>query len=300
MLKNQDAEQPLQTSSGQTPSGAPRVTSDELNAALAAIEARKQAEASRLAGTIPLDQAVADLHLDSSPDEIWAEVQGQRAKADAAQEAKKRKSEQQGAKPQKRTRPFQVTPAPLIGLQAGKPGVRPRGWRRLLAPVLVIGVLMGTGVIPHSFTPHGFSPSLLTTGHSPAAPILKPLSAFPDGKEVHADNTALAQISSGVPTSKVFVCENADDNRWKLIKLQGHVYLEGYIARTDALQSLQGKAFNVYNDDDSGDLERVHTSDIRLRVDKTPLLKAGGDSDYSEVTVPNFQPDPLTTLSEGR
>ena len=117
---------------------------------------------------------------------------------------------------------------------------------------------------------------------------------------MYADDTALAQISNGVPASKVFVSENAGDNRWQLIKLNGHVYLQGYIAHTDTLQSLQGKAFNVYNDSDSGDLEGVSTSDIRLRVDKIPLLKAGGDSDYSEITVPNFQPDPLTTLSDGR
>lgn len=297
MLKNQDAVPAPQITVSQV-----RVTPDELTQALAAIEARKQAEASRLAETIPIEQAVSDLHLDSTSDEIWAEVQAQRAKAAAAQEAKQRESEQQQeAKPQKGALPFQVTPAPLIRLQSGKPGVRPRGWRRLIAPVLVIGVLMGAGVIPHSFTPHGFSPSLLTKGHAPtAAPILKPFSTFPDGKEVYADDAALAQTSEGKQPSQITVSENKTGNRWPLVKMGSHVFLRGYVASTNSLHSLAGKPLNVYNDNNSGDLEGVSTSNIRLRVDKTPLLKAGGDSDYSEVTIPGFQPDPLTTLSDGR
>jgi hypothetical protein len=35
-----------------------------------------------------------------------------------------------------------------------------------------------------------------------------------------------------------------------------------------------------------------------VRVDKTAMQKSGGDSDYSEVTLPNFQPDPFTTLDQ--
>ncbi len=300
MLRNQESEQPFPSPSSQAPSGALRVTPDELSQALAAIESRKQAEAAHLAGTIPIDQAVSDLHLDSTSDEIWAEVQAQRAKAAAAQEAKQRGSEQQQeAKPQKGALPFQVTPAPLLRLQSGKSGVRPRGWRRLIAPVLVIGVLMGTGVIPHSFTPHGFSPSLLTKGHSPtAAPVLKPLSAFPDGKEVYADDAALIQISEGKPAAQVIVSQNPSGSRWTLVKTSGHVYLRGYIAETDSLKSLAGKALNIYNDNNSGELDGESVSEVTLPVDNVPLEKSGGNEDYSEVTVLNFQPNSSTTLNQ--
>jgi len=301
MLRNQESEQPYPSPSSQAPSGATRVTPDELPQALAAIESRKQAEAAHLAGTIPIDQAVSDLHLDSTSDEIWAEVRALRAKAAAAQEAKQREPEQQEAKPQEGALPFQVTPAPLIRLPSGKLGVRPRGWRRLIAPVLVIGVLMGAGIIPHSFTPHGFSPSLLTKEHSPiAAPVLKPFSAFPDGKEVYADDAALIQISEGKPAAQVMVSQNPSGSRWTLVKTSGHVYLRGYIAETDSLKPLAGKAFNVYNDDNSGELSGESTSNITLRVDDIPLQKSSGNGDFSGITVPNFQSDPLTTLTPGR
>lgn len=274
MLKNQDAvpEPPLTVSQR-------RVTPDELTQALAAIEARRQAEA----GTIPIDQAVSELHLDSTPDEIWAEVQKQRTKASLPKAAPVEQPQQA---------------APPVSVNRPTVRVRPRGWRRLLAPVLVIGVLMSAGVIPHNFTSHGFSPSLLTSKHSPpAAPVLTPLSAVPDGKEVYADDAALIQISEGKPSAQITVSKNATGNRWNLIKTGGHVYLRGYIENTDSFKPLLGKPLNVYNDDNSGELEGDSTSEISLRVDHIPLQKSGGDDGYSEVTVPDFQPDPLTTLS---
>ena len=277
MLKNQDAvpEPPLSVSQR-------RVTPDELTQALAAIEARRQAEA----GTIPIDQAVSELHLDSTSDEIWAEVQAQRMKASLPKAAPV-------------VQPQQAAPPVSVSRPVGR--VRPRGWRRLLAPVLVIGVLMSTGVIPHSFTPYGFSPSLLTSKHFPtAAPVLTPLSAVPDGTEVYADDASLIQLSKGRSAAPITVSQNPGSNSWTLVKMHGHVYLRGFTARADSLTALTGRALPVYNDSDSGELNGEKTSNITLRVDDIPLQKSGGDSDYSSITVPNFQPDSFTTLTPGR
>ena len=276
MLKNQDAvpEPPLSVSQR-------RVTPDELTQALAAIEARRQAEA----GTIPIDQAVSELHLDSTSDEIWAEVQAQRMKASLPKAAPV-------------VQPQQAAPPVSVSMPAVR--VRHRGWRRLLAPVVVIGVLMSTGVIPHNFTSHGFSPSLLTDKHFPTAAVLTPLSTVPDGKEVYADDNALSQISKGKPAAQVAVSQDPSSNSWTLVKMRGHVYLHGFTASADSLAALAGKALPIYNDNDSGDLHRETTSNIILRVDNIPLQKSGGDSDYSSITVPNFQPDSFTTLTPGR
>ena len=114
---------------------------------------------------------------------------------------------------------------------------------------------------------------------------------------MYADNAALIQISEGKPLTQVTVDENQNDNRWEMFKQGGHVYLRGFIASANSLQPLQGKPLNVYNDDNSGELNLERTSNITLRVDNIPLQKSGGDDGFSEVTVPNFQPDPLTTLS---
>ncbi len=277
MLKSQDADNAPQTSSSP-----PRVTPEELSRALAAIEARRQAEASHLAGTIPIDQAVSELQLDSTSDEIWAEVQAQRDKAAAAQreQVQQEQAAQQARAARQAAKQQSTAPRPR----------RRRGWTGFLAPLLVLWVLAHNGFIPHFW------------GHTPhiAAPVLRPLAQIPDGKEVYADDAALVQVSEGKSAAQITVSENATGNRWTMVKVGAHVYLRGYIASTDSLQPLGGKALNVYNDDNSGELKGERTSTITLRVDNTPLQKSGGDDDFSEITVPSFRPDPLTTLSPWR
>jgi len=262
-----------------------RVTPEELSQALAAIETRKQAEASRLAGTIPIDQAVSELHLDSTSDEIWAEVQTQRAKSSAAQ---REQEQQERAAQEARMARRAARQEQAARQQATVPrnGGR-RRWLGLFTPLLVGWVLVHNGVIPHFWS------------HSTriTAPILRPLAQIPDGKEVYADDAALVQVSEGKSQAQITVSENAAGNRWAMMKVGPHVYLRGYIASTASLQPLQGTALNVYNDDNSGGLEGERTTNITLRVDNIPLQKSGGDNGFSEVTIPNFHPDPLTTLT---
>ena len=294
MLKSQDT-----NTEPQTPSlGKARVTPQELSQALAAIETRKQAEASRLAETIPLEDAVSELHLDSTPEEIWAEVQAQREKQTAVQNqsfaeadaARREQLRQVQANTPPRPQSLRVTPLriQLPGLM--QPSSRQRFWLRPFIPLLVVGAMFGTGVLPH-FWSHLTASSVSVT---------RPLAQIPAGQEVFADNTALAQLSEGKPLTQITVNENQSDNRWTLVKMGSHVYLRGYIANTDSLQTLRGQALNVFNDDNSGELNHVKTSNITLRVDNVPLQKSGGDDDFSEVTVPNFQPDPMTALNPGR
>jgi hypothetical protein len=271
MLKSHQTDEPeaLSTAS-QT-----RVTPEELAQALAAIETRKQAEANRLAGTILIHQAVAELNLDSTPEEILAEVQAQRAKAAAAQREQMRR-EQETHREQEIQQRF-IAPRTK----------RRRGWTGFIVPMLALWVLAHNGLIPH-FGSH--------MTHA-AVPVVRPLIQVPDGQEVYADDSALVQLSKGKSPSQITVSTNATGNRWTLVKIGGHVYLRGYIADTDSLLPLRGNALHIYNDANSGELEGIKTSHITLRVDSIQLDKSGGDHDFSEITVPNFQPDALTTLS---
>lgn len=299
MLKNQETigEQPPSLNAGQA-----RVTPEELTAALAAIETRKQAEASRLAGTIPLDEAVSELHLDSTSEEIWAEVQSQRAKAAAPPplpvlppipgpqsfaeaEAARREQFHRSLASQASA---QTAPATLG--RFGRPlGGRQRRFPRPILLFFAIGALFSTGIIPHHW--------LHVTHNTYSA--TQSLAQIPDGKEVYGDSQTLVQLSEGKSTADIKVSENQGDNSWPLVKNAGHVYLHGYTVNTSFSQNLKGKAINVYNDDNSGELDGKRTSDITLRVDKIPLQKSVSDNDYSEVTVPDFQPDSFTTLTDG-
>ena len=273
------------------PSSAPqaRVTPAELSEALAAIETRKQAEANRLAGTIPIEQAVSELHLDSSPEEIWAEVQTQREKmrteqVRAAAEAAQREQARQEQFRQPQAAQWVATP----------PRQKRRRGFRIFLPLVGIWTLFHFGIVPNIFTHPTPTVHVVHTAQRTT------LSQIPDGTEAYADSAALVQLSEGKPLANVSVDKTAGGNTWTVFKRSGHVYLRGYILQTDSLQSLAGKPVNVYNDDDTSELHHQETSAITLRVDRVPLQKSNGDEDFSEVTVPNFQPDPLTTLTPWR
>lgn len=70
------------------PAASARITPDELRRTVANIEARRaeaarlaEIEAQRQANTVPIGEAVQELALDIAPEEIWAEVQTERAQA---------------------------------------------------------------------------------------------------------------------------------------------------------------------------------------------------------------------------
>ena len=63
------------------PAAQKRVTAEELAAAINALEADRQREASRLAGTVEIGAVVEEMGLDATPEEVWAQVQRQREAA---------------------------------------------------------------------------------------------------------------------------------------------------------------------------------------------------------------------------
>ncbi len=67
------------------PASQERVTGAELTQAMARIEARRQAEAKRPAGTVPLGQAVEEMDLAVTPEELLAEVEALRRTARSPQ-----------------------------------------------------------------------------------------------------------------------------------------------------------------------------------------------------------------------
>ncbi len=292
MLKHQEDLEPAAV-----PVSAPqaRVTPAELSEALAAIEARKQAEASRLAGTIPIEQAVSELHLDSSPEEIWAEVQAGRAKVQTEQaQAEQAHAAEAARKEQARQEQFrqqQFRQPQAASWVAAPPRQKRRRGFRIFLPLLGIWTLFHFGILPNIFSHHP------TAVHQAQ---MTTLAQIPDGTEAYADSAVLVQLSEGKPLANVSVDKTRGGNTWTVFKRGGHVYLRGYIPSTDSLQTLTGKPLSIYNGDDVGELEDHKTCALTVRVDSIPLQKSNGNDDFSEVTLPNFQPDPVTTLTPWR
>ncbi len=112
MLQHEQ-EQPLETSAAPAiPAAQIRVTSEELAQAINDLESSKDAAARHLAGTVPIGEVVQELKLEATPEEIWAQVQRQRARK-AAEDAA-----------------VQPAFAPTATVQPAAPQVLPRPRRR--------------------------------------------------------------------------------------------------------------------------------------------------------------------------
>lgn len=87
MLQHESQEQ-----AAATPAAQIRVTSEELAQAINALEAREDEAARHLAGTVPIGEVVAELKLEATPEEVWAQVQRQRAQAAQEEAARVRQA----------------------------------------------------------------------------------------------------------------------------------------------------------------------------------------------------------------
>ena len=115
MLQHEQ-EQSSETPAAQTPAAQIRVTSEELAQAINALEASRDEAARHLAGTVPIGEVVKELKLEATPEEIWAQVQKQRAQA---------AEEETG-----RVRAVEVVPVVPAVQDARAVRQRARGWRR--------------------------------------------------------------------------------------------------------------------------------------------------------------------------
>ncbi len=126
MLQNQQNEitDPPKVSFSSTPSSADaaqvRVTPEELTQALNALQKSKEEEASQLNGTLSIGQAVDEMGLDSTPEEIWKHIQAQRLqKEQEAQRQQEQEAQRHEAEAQKQSIGKQAE-AIAAGIAAGK------------------------------------------------------------------------------------------------------------------------------------------------------------------------------------
>ena len=121
------------------PAANQRVTAEELSRAVSALDEARAAE--QICGTAPIGQVVEELNLDATPEEIWAQVQQQRAE-DAAKMALAQTA--------------RVSPAARR---------RVRGWREIKGWVWILfWCCGGVGLVSHWVHPAGPPAGVVVTG----------------------------------------------------------------------------------------------------------------------------------------
>ncbi len=286
-----------------------RVTAEEFIAAINMLEARKNEEAQKLAGTVDVEETIRELGIDASPDELLAEVQAQRAKKLAELKAR-----QEAMKPP--PTPFQqsypyVQPPPLAGpkppsgipLEASLPHSNPSqvfapptarigsGGRRrqFLGPLIsgIVVVIVATNMAGHLGT--GIKHLFATAPPPPGQTI--PLAQLPEGQVGYASTSEIKDLiaSNDVPTATMKVHSNNITNTWPVIKTNGHFYLGGFVL--DADKVLPGNTVDIYNDDNAGELHGVNEDTVTIPLDNVHMDNSWQGPTSSELTLTNVHPD---------
>ncbi len=196
MLKHEDNPQTQPPPAAQV-----RVTPEELAAAVTALQIRKEGQP----GTIAIGDAVDELGLDVTPEEVLAEVQARR----------------------------KATP---------KEERRPRGQRFVLA-LGIAGILLGVGINSGILTqaqssqlvpgtePYHLEPRTLALAPVSSKPVIMTLAEAPDGKTVYCSPHAIyvAAMSRNTQETQPEIRGPVTEMNWPVVKYGKELYVRGWI-----------------------------------------------------------------------
>ena len=292
-----------------------RVTAEEFAAAINSLDQRRASEAAHQASTVAVGQTLRELNIDATPDEILAEVRAQRARAAAAQKAKtdvKTRAEQtvttawtyasaayktlrQHIEEAQRQAATNQTVQPIAPVQRPTRygSQRARGGIGGLIGTIFVFWFMWQFMSGHL---GGFPFNILR--HAPMTPgVIRPLDQVPDGETVYCDTNQVVNILnsggtvSGAKTASTMT--NQMPNSWPIFRHGGKVYLSGYTLPT-SIPVLDSGPVNIFNDDNSGDLEGNSDDTVTVPLSGADLDRETQHDSWSELTVNHIKTDPLT------
>ena len=231
-----------------------RVTPEELATALSRIEARKDAGQRQVDGTIPIGEAVQQLGIDITPEEVLAEVQAIRQEPVGAKE---------------RRLPSRQRLALLSGIGLG-----------------LIG-LVGWWSVPHVTESQAPPAIVVTLPTAQAAP--RPISLDPD--LLVGDATGEIVMLSEVGDNQPVKCNYSDgsfqqyfpdgsQSSWTLIKHSGRVYVRGLMPHISE-QALQRNGTDISTLDSSGFVVPITMSLNQFQV----MPEVGSNVEFHAVNI---------------
>ncbi len=201
MLKHEDISQ-----SPSSPASKVRVTPEELAAAITALQIRKEGQP----GTIAIGDAVEELGLDVTPEEVLAEVQAWR-------QAKPKKERQS------RGRRF-VLALGLVGILLGigiNSGILTQAQNSLQA--------QSSQLVPGT-DPYHVEPGILALNPALPSPVVTTLAETPDGKTVYCSvgGISVAATSRYTQEAQPEVNDPITEMSWPVVKHGKDLYVRGW------------------------------------------------------------------------
>jgi len=318
MLQNEPPRTNTDVQSTDAPASQRRVTPQELTRALAAIETKKEEAARRqeeeersVAGTITLGEAVEELGLESTPEEIWAEVQAQHAQALEAGTWEAASYETTPSVPvygearlagssRKKTVGFVALACALLAavpalLSSSHSAFSHDAFFRMTAPDAEFYRKLNLSQGPNPQyrillpSPWGLPASGRPDGS--AGQTFYPLNAIPDGCTFYRPQFIDRGISAdGFSASCVFedIGAKTMEPTWMMTRHNGRYYERTWIRRADIARLQQGQALAVYPSASArapGEL-----SPLTLAVGSHPSDCCGGPA--RNISQPNYQGSP--------
>jgi len=261
MLKHEDNSDMLSPPAAQV-----RVTPEELATAVSRIEARKDTDQRRADGTIPIGEAVQQLGLAVTPEEVLAEVQAIR---------------QEPMRTKKR---------------------RPLPARRLVLALGLGGVLLGLGLGENSLSQMRSHQAAKSAGVSTAAPVPsnapKPISLDPNLLVSTASDklVRLSEVGDNQPvgcnySGGSFLPSSGGLTFWTLIKHDGRVFVRGWIPRmSDQVFQKDGADVNHW-ESQFADTDPSNTRHVQLTLPLNGFQVLAGRNDGIDFHAVNIHLD---------
>ena len=234
-----------------------RVKREEFARAISALEARRQAEAQFLEGTVAVADTLRELQVDASTEEVMQQIEAQRA-GYAVEEKPRRVWDRDKITDLKLIGGIVLVPLLVILLCATL-------YRPLVATNIAarMGVTSDTSLwMSPSMIPSGVTERQIDEGGFNASSVLKSLSQVSDNQPVHCNTRSLEALFSsdrGLArneplNSTVLAGSNQEfDVRpglrkpWTLIKHEGNLYLRAWVAVKFTKAQVQGHFITLHS-----------------------------------------------------
>jgi hypothetical protein len=222
MLHQEDLSQTTTPSSAPAPAAQVRVSAEELARAVARYQARRDEAAKRLEGTLTLGEAIQELGLDVTPEELLSEVQAERVTYKASKKPNKFRLRMAGA-----------GIGMLLLLGSGL-------WLTLRpVPMSLPGTMIWSPSQPMFLPVTAYDSTLVQDNNGPK-PVLRTLGEISDNRPVH---TALEQTQAECQ----FTGFSTTGTAWTLVKHGGRVYIRAWMASMSPM-AISTSPVSLYRD----------------------------------------------------
>jgi hypothetical protein len=232
-----------------------RVSAQELSHVVSILQARKEAEARQRANTVALGEAVEQLGLDMTPDELLAEIQSDRARRSG------------GSRPNRQNNAQRHTFA-TFAICAGLAGMMVCSihahrlnramWENRHSPFSLPREYDAYSVSrayrsPMAEVTPDIAPAMIDVTTTAPAPF-RPFAQFEDNERADIDFQSLRDLANGKSGAEVLVQPNGteEDKLWTVVKHDGEVLVFAYATFDETAKALNGHAAHVYASEQEG------------------------------------------------